>query len=115
MKRLNKIIDIELNDVIKNCENKINKNGLNGNIDVQEDGVLFMSCLYNDELDVYVDGVKQDKIKLLDTFIGVNLEKGKHEIMLKYTPKTLYLSFIPSLIGLCSLIVIYIKKKKQNS
>ena len=28
LKRLNEIINIDLNEVIKNCENKVNENGL---------------------------------------------------------------------------------------
>ena len=46
-------------------------NGIKGNIKVEEDGILFLSILYDKDLDVYVDGEKVEKIKLLDTFIGV--------------------------------------------
>ncbi len=88
------------------------KNGLIGNIDTDIDGVLFLSCLYNDDLNVYVDGEKQDKVKLLNTFMGVELSKGKHEIRIIYKSKIIYISFIPSLFGIIFLLIIYYKSNK---
>lgn len=55
----------------------------------------------------------KEKIKLLNTFIGTKLSKGKHEVVIKYTPKVLYLSFIPSILGLC-ILILYLKKKKTT-
>ena len=49
---------------------------------------------------IYVDGIKQDKVKLLDTFIGTELKKGNHKIVLKYKPKVLYISIMTSILGL---------------
>ena len=96
----------------------VNNDGLEGKIQVDEDGLLFLSCLYQDNLDIYVDGVKQDKIKLLDTFIGVNLNKGDHNIILKYNPVKFYVSFIPSIVGLILLsiytLLSFSKKKKSK-
>ena len=71
-----------------------------------------MSCLYNEDLEVYVDGVKQQKIKIFDTFIGVNLDKGEHEITLKYNPRLFLFSFVPSLISFGTLIVLHFRKRK---
>lgn len=90
---------------------EIDDNGLYGTINTKRDGILFLSFLYNDDLELYVDGKLQDKIKILDTFIGVKLDKGKHEIKLKYNPRKLLISYIPSLIGIGSLIVLGLKKK----
>ena len=70
-------------------------NGIKGNIKVEEDGILFLSILYDKDLDVYVDGEKVEKIKLLDAFIGVELDKGNYKIEVRYKPNTLYISFIP--------------------
>lgn len=103
-----------IDDLKKNQLNitDVGKSRINGNIEVDEKGILFLSCLYNEDLEVYVDGKKQDKIKLLDTFIGVNLDKGKHNVVLKYNPRIYLLSFIPSLIGFGTLIVLYLVKRK---
>ena len=88
----------------------INNDGIEGTIDVQDEGLLFTSIVYNDNLDVYVDGIKQKKVKLLDTFTGVNLDKGKHKIVFKYNNKILYTSLIPSLVGVSMLLILYLKR-----
>lgn len=92
----------------------INNDGIEGTIDVQDEGLLFTSIVYNDNLDVYVDGIKQKKVKLLDTFTGVNLDKGKHKIVFKYNNKILYISLIPSLVGVSMLLILYLKSKKRK-
>ena len=88
-------------------------NRIKGNIKVEEDGILFLSILYDKDLDVYVDGEKVEKIKLLDAFIGVELDKGNHKIEVRYKPNTLYISFIPSIISLV-LLIIYLRKIKET-
>ena len=94
---------------------KINKNMLEGEINAEYDGVLFMSCLYDDNLNIYVDGVKQNKNKLLNTFIGTDISKGKHKVILKYKSNNLYYSIFPSLLGFISLLIYLKSKKKENT
>ena len=89
----------------------VTKNKVTGTIDANKNGLLFISCMYSNDLDVYVDGEKVDKKKVLDTFIGINLDKGKHEITLKYNSNLFLSSFIPSLIGLGTLIILKLKKR----
>lgn len=108
-------------DIYKECIDKLKRNQLEvtniinnqleGIISVDEENILFTSIPYNSDLDIYVDGVKTEKIKLLNTFIGIRLDKGEHRIMIKYRPKMLYISIIPSLCGLM-LLCIYINKSK---
>ena len=64
-------------------------------------------------IDCNGENCNKEKIKLLNTFIGTKLSKGKHEVVIKYTPKVLYLSFIPSILGLC-ILILYLKKKKTT-
>ena len=91
---------------------KADTKSIEGNINVVEDGIMFLSCIYDKNLDVYIDGVKQDKIKLVDAFIGVEVEKGNHTVKIKYNPRVFVLSLIPSLIGFLSLIYLYLRNKK---
>ena len=91
---------------------KISKNKLEGTIDAKKDGILFISCLYNKDLDVYVDGVKQDKIKILNAMLGTEIKKGKHQIVLQYKPHILYISIIPSFIGWILLMVVLKRQKR---
>ena len=88
---------------------RINKDGFEGEIEVNEDGILFLSCLYDNNIDIYVDGNKHDKVKLLDAFVGVSLDKGKHKITFKYNLDILYISIVPSIIGLI-LLIIFLRK-----
>ena len=96
---------------------KIKNNSIEGEIVVKENNILFTSIPYSNDLDIYVDGKKIQKIKLLDTFLGAKIEEGTHKIVIKYTPKILYISFIPSILSeiiLYIYIKIYKKKLVQN-
>ena len=104
-------------NILKNNQfevTNIGKNRIKGNIDVVDDNILFLSILYNKDLEIFVDGERQDVIKLLDTFIGVKLESGKHEIEIVYNPKIIYISIIPSIIGLFLLIVFLFRNYSYN-
>ncbi len=104
-------------DILKNNQleiNKIKNNSIEGNITVDDNNILFTSIPYDKDLYIYVDGKKVNKTKVLGTFLGTKLDKGEHKIVIKYIPRTLYLSIIPSIIGQI-LLYIYIKiyKKKK--
>lgn len=92
---------------------KVKNNIIEGKINVDENDILFTSLPYNKYLDIYVDGKKINKIKLLDTFLGAKIDKGEHKIVIKYTPKILYISIIPSIISQL-LLYIYIKLYKKK-
>lgn len=99
--------------VVSNVKN----NEIDGVITVESNNILFTSIPYNENIDVYVDGKKQKKLKLLNTFIGVKLDEGTHEIKIKYAPKILYISVIPSILSLTILsfyLRIYKKKIRTN-
>lgn len=91
----------------------IKGNTITGKINIDNNNILFTSIPYNKDLHIYVDGKEVKKIKLLDTFIGCEIDKGKHTIEIKYIPKILYLSFIPSILSLL-ILYIYIKKTKKT-
>lgn len=103
-------------DILKENElniTKIKPNKITGEINVEDNEILFTSIPYSKDLDIYVDGKKVDKIKLLNTFIGAKLDKGNHKIEIKYTPKVLYISFIPTILsGVLLWLYLKIYKKK---
>ena len=82
-----------------------NGNYLHGNINVLKDGVLFFSIVNEEGWEVYVDGTKVKHYELLDTFIGVDLTKGIHEIELRYKVPGLKLGISLSIISLIALII----------
>ena len=61
-------------------------NGLFGTIDLSSKQLLFLSIPYNQGWQLTVDGVITQPLKVQGGFIGVVLEKGYHEIGLKFTP-----------------------------
>lgn len=86
-----------------------------GTVSSDEGGILFLSIPAHDNWDVYVDGVKADKISGLDTaFCGVYVEKGKHLIMLRYNNPYVKYGSIVSVLGLLILAVIQIKRHRDR-
>ena len=86
----------------------IKRDTIKGFITSDEDGILFTSIPYDKNLVVYVDGKKQKTIKVLDTFMGVEIKDGLHEIKIEYKPYNIYKAIIPSIISL-SLLWLYLK------
>ena len=93
-------------------------NYINGEVNLEEDGVISFSTLYNKGWVVKVDGKKVETFKN-KYFLATNINKGKHKIELVYN--TLYLKegIWLSIFGvLCYLIVIIkgilLKKNSQD-
>ena len=74
---------------------------LEGTIDVQEDGLFFLSIPYDPGWTLYVDGEKTEYHTFQEAFICLDLDEGEHEIRLSYMPDGL----IPgALVSVCALI-----------
>ena len=82
---------------------------IHGSIDVREDDkVLFTSIPYDEGWEILVDNEKASPIKLLDgAFIGVELSKGKHNIIFKYHVPGLKTGSIITIISLCIMILLF--------
>jgi len=105
---------------------KLNSNGFNieeyrdgymrGTINVENDYVLFTSIPYEDGWRIYVDGKEVDKLSLLDNaFVGAKIDKGNHEVVLKYYDRSITTGLIMFVVGLisCGLLVIVTRKDKR--
>ena len=109
-------INILKQNQLKNIVIKGNK--VSGEIDLEKDGLMFLSIPYDEGWNIYVDGKKFSYKKMADIFIGIDLSKGNHNIKMKFYPKGLIIGCIISCIsGL--FIVFYIFKfflhnSKQN-
>jgi len=89
-------------------------NYIKGTIKVSDNELIFTSIPYDDNWEVEVDGVKVEAIKLYNSLIGIECDKGEHEIVLKYKNKfnvAIFLSII-TLIGLI-INIIYRKQKEK--
>ncbi len=98
---------------------------LNGNITVENDGIMFTSIPYDEGFTVYVDDVKTEIIDIGRNYIsnektggliGIPLTEGKHKISFKYHVKGFNLGLILTIISLCGIaIYVFIDKQQKNS
>lgn len=92
---------------------KIVDNKIEGNIKTNG-GILMLTIPYEKGYNIEVDGKKVKYKEVLDTFIGIDLDKGTHEIKVEYKQPYLKLGIILSLISLISTIfyISYFTKKE---
>lgn len=114
-------IDYKLSDEKeKVIENKVNdfqfgEDNVKGSIETNENGILFLPIPYDKGWKLTIDGRKQELLKVNIGFLGVFIEKGKHNIVLEYEPPFYNIGKIISIISLLILfIIIYIKHKRLN-
>lgn len=70
-------------------------------VDVSEDkGILFLSVPYDKGWELLVDGREWELLGLLDgSFLGARLSPGRHELVLRYTPRGKWAGLILSVCG----------------
>ena len=85
-----------------------------GNVSCNGRGVLLLGIPYQEGWKVYIDGKKVDKIYRVDYgFIGVVLEKGDHEIQLKYSIPKVELGAIFTAVGLLNFCILFYNSRKS--
>lgn len=79
----------------------MDKNKFSGEIDVDKNNsMLFLSIPYESGWTVFVDGKKTDYEQLYDSFIGINLNKGKHKIEMVFYPPGLNVGLLLTTLGI---------------
>ena len=63
---------------------------------------------------IYVDGKKVDYEEVYDTFIGIHLNKGSHEIKMVFYSPGIVIGSIMTLAGISILCVMIHKDKRNN-
>ena len=103
-----------INELKKNEFNitKYNKdNHIEGNIDVNNDkNVLLLTIPYDKGWNIYVDDNKVNYNICFDSFICLDLDKGKHNIKMNYVPSGFIVGLIVSSLTFI-VTIIYIRKK----
>ena len=93
---------------------------INAKIKAENNQVMFTSIPFEEGWKVFVDGKNVKPQKLLDTFLGVPLTQGEHEIIIKFRPTYLFVAAIITIIGLALLVLVIIfehrkiKREKSN-
>lgn len=81
---------------------------IKGNIEAEEDSILFMSVPYERGWMASVDGIKTEIVPLLgDSFIGVPVSEGVHEIELEFIAPYSELGKYMSITGIVLLIIMF--------
>lgn len=89
-----------------------------GTLDAPEAGVLFTSIPYDKGWRVTMDGQPAETRKVLDTFLGIDVSAGHHEIRLSYEPEGLRLGLAITGASIAVLVLIwlagYMMKSKKT-
>ena len=85
-----------------------------GTVDVSDKGILQITTSYSEGWKVYIDGEKQEVIKINEAFIGTVIEAGNHIVEFKYETPYLKLGIIFSTLGLLGYIFIILKSKNKD-
>lgn len=95
---------------------KIDNNILKGSIELNNQEILMITLPYEKGFEIYVDDKKTDYFEVANSFIGIDIEKGKHKITIKYKQPGLKLGIIMSLIAfIVTMIYISSNKKKEKN
>ncbi len=73
---------------------------IEGTLKSDRDGVFFTSIPYDGGWEIFIDGEKQETKKAAGYFLSCAIEKGDHEIILKYTVPGIKAGAVISLISL---------------
>lgn len=84
-------------------------------VSTENKNMLFISIPYDEGLSVFVDGKEAALEVIFDTFIGVELSEGEHEIVIDYVTPGLNYGIVISTIGIgLSILYLIPKHKKRN-
>ena len=116
-----KLLDIEIYErVMENLNQNIlevkeSNHLLSGTVNVTGDkDILFLSIPFDEGLKVSVNGKRAEPILLLDTFIGISLEAGTHEITIDFIPKGFIPGSIISISGIALASIYLLKERKKR-
>lgn len=108
-----KINKLETN-VMKNI--KYGNDYILGTVNTDKNGILQITTSYSDGWKAYVDGNEVDVLKVNESFIGINIEEGQHNVKFEYETPYLKLGIVFSIFGLLAFIILmFIERKKKDN
>lgn len=87
---------------------------IRGAITVEKDGVLLSTLPYDEGWEFFIDGEKTVTSKAAGYLTAAEIEKGSHEIEMRYTVPGIKAGAAISLLGLIILLCLIIYRKKQK-
>lgn len=78
---------------------KYSDNKIEGNIKVQEDGVLMFSIPYDEGWNIYINGEKMETYPIIEGLMGIDLQEGEYKVKMVYHCPGLFEGFLTTLLG----------------
>lgn len=88
---------------------------INGNIYVEESGIMMTAIPALDGFTVYVDGKESTYEAIGDALIGVPLEKGKHQVEFCYETPSAKLGWLFMLCSVGAFVIVCVIGRKKNA
>ena len=91
-------------------------NEVSGNVTLSSDKVMVFSIPYSSGWKAYVDGKETSVFRANTMYMGINMTKGSHKVVLRYNSPGLHLGMMASAAGIIIgiLLAVASKKKKQK-
>ncbi len=80
---------------------------LAGSVTCRESGMLLTTIPYDEGWTIWVDGVEQPPVKMLNAFVGVRLAPGSHTIGMSYYPEGLSQGLVITSVSVLLFFVIF--------
>lgn len=87
---------------------------IKGSINAKEDGYFSLSIPYDEGFTILVDGKKQDYELVNTSFIGFEIEKGNHDIIIEYEAPLLKEGKIVSIVGIIIFASVLLIEQKRS-
>lgn len=91
-----------------------NETNIQGNVTVDNKGVLYFSIPYDKNWKATINGNEVNTIKIGNALTGILLEKGHYEVSLVYKQKGLILGIIISMISISIFLISWVYSKKKE-
>lgn len=87
---------------------------IEGSINVTKPGIFVLTIPYDKGFEIYVDDQKVDYYLVNEAFIGFDINKGNHKILIKYKAPSLNAGKTISLFGIIIFVVMLIWERRKN-
>lgn len=89
-------------------------NEISGDVNVSSDKVMVFSVPYSSGWKAYVDGKETPLFRANTMYMGINLTKGTHKVVLRYNSPGLHLGMIVSAVGIIIFIILAVVSRKKK-
>ena len=81
----------------------------------ENNNILFTTIPYDDNWNVYLDGMKAEKIGLIDnTFLGIVVPEGRHYVKMKYVDKWTNYGLVISSLGFALMTALFVLEHRKR-